>query len=303
MSKPIVIMNPASGQSRGPVNRELARRLATEYDDELYFTVSAEDALETAARAARERRPLIVAAGGDDTVRQVLAGMYGLTSDLRPGLPLTTVFGVLPTGTFNNFAGHLGVPRDFETAWRVAHEGQLRWVDLGWVDGLLFTESIGVGVDVEAWKGFHESPSMWRRVWDGGLAVVRAIYNYRPRKLDLILDGEPRRVSVLSLTVANSQRFSAAFSIAPHAQPDNGKLDLCILPSMSKLRFLASLPFVFWGKHTSYLPDVVYQQVAEVRISAAKPYAVRVDGRLRRNLPVQVRVLAGALPIRLPLSL
>ena len=173
--------------------------------------------------------------------------MYGPDSPLRLGNP-DTVFGILPTGTFNNFASFLRIPRDLERAWRSAHAAPLRFVDLGWVDGLIFTESIGVGMDVEAWKAFSEKPSVWRRILDGAVAVVRALYHYRPRRLRIEVDGEAREVSVFDLTVANCERFSAAFSIAPHAVMDNGKLDVCILPARSKLAFLTSLPLIFFGK-------------------------------------------------------
>lgn len=303
--RPIVIMNPVSGSSRQN-QTERVRALAAEYGDELYLTSSGEDALATAARAAREGRPQIIAAGGDDTVRQVLHGMYGPASTLRPGPPEDgrepTCFGILPTGTFNNFATGLGIPRELDAAYRLAHHGTLRWVDLGWIDGLLFTESIGVGLDVEAWKGFKESPSVWRRLIDGALAILRALYSFRPRRLQVTADGVMREVRVLHLTVANTPRFASAVVIAPHALIDDGKLDLCILPARSKLSFLAALPLFLFGRQTQILKDLDYSHVSEVFIAGPRPYVVRVDGKLARRLPVLIRTLKQALPMRLSSS-
>lgn len=276
--------------------------MAAEYNDEVHLTKDDEDAYRTALEAVKHGRPEVIVAGGDDTVRQVLYGMYGPDSPLRPGPnhdQTRTCLGIVPTGTFNNFGAHLGLPRDIEAAFRLAHEGSIRWIDLGWIDGMIFTENIGLGIDVEAWKGFRERPSVWWRLWDGLKAVLRALYYYHPRKVRLRIDGEISEHTIFHLTVANSERFCAAFSIAPHAKLDDGMLDVCIFPRRSKLAFLATLPLVFFGQHTRYLRDVKYIKAREVLIESNKPYVVRVDGKLSRRLPVRIRALAGALPIRI----
>ena len=253
-----------------------------------------------ARQAVLEQRPLIITAGGDDTVRDALFGMGDAGYFGDAALRERITFGILPLGTFNNFATSLGLPMDLEAAYINAHEGRLTLVDIGMADSTLFIESVGVGIDVTAWRVFPpEKPNLLRRLWDGGLAVARALTIFQPRRYSLVVDGVPRRVRAYNVTVANSSRFSAGLLIAPEALPDDGYLDLCIIPALSKLGFILAIPLVFLGKHT-LLKGVHYSKVRDVRISAIKRFSVRVDNQVKQKLPIHVSLLPRLLPIRRP---
>jgi diacylglycerol kinase family enzyme len=296
----VVLLNPASGAFRGPNNPEALSTLAGTFGCRLRTSKHIGDLTVLARTEAAAGCPLIIAAGGDDSVREVLwgldeAGVFELPPEQRP------FFGIIPLGTFNNFARYLGIPLDPKEAIQCACEGTPHRVDLGRAGTRLFTESVGVGVDVAAWKVFPpESPSLLRRLWDGAIAVARAVTVFRPRRYFLEVDGLLQSSRAYHITVANSSMFSAGFAIAPHAVADDGKLDLCIIPSLSKLGFLMAIPIIFLGKHTAYLKGVRYQQVKHVRIWTLHPGQVRIDGKLGQRLPVDIHVVPEALPIRLP---
>lgn len=274
--------------------------LGEQYGQRVVFSESPGQAEALALQAAREGDPLIVAAGGDETVREVLRGMFAPESPLKFGSPPGSFFGVLPLGTFNNFANYLGVPADLQQALHAFHHGRESWVDLGRVNGKVFTESIGVGIDVAAWKAFPpEPPTLAERLMSGSVAVIQALARYKPHRFILRADGHERRLRAYSVTVANTQQFSSAWTVAPHAVRDDGKLDLVVIPAISRARFIAALPLIFWGKHTSFLREVQYHHVKEVTITAHKPYPVRVDGALSLRLPVNVQVIPKAVPVRL----
>jgi len=139
-----------------------------------------------------------------------------------------------------------------------------------------------------------------RRLWDGSLAVLKAMTVFRPRRYFLEIDGELQSFRAYHISVANSSMFSAGFAIAPHAVVDDGNLDLCIIPSFSKFGFLMALPIIFLGKHTIYLKGVRYQKVHRVRLWSNHKSRIRIDGKLGSRLPVDVEVIPQALPIRLP---
>ena len=296
----VVLLNPASGAFRGRHDPQALTKLAAEFGCRMRSSQKVGDLTALARAEAEAGCRLIVAAGGDDTVREVLwgldqAGVFELPPDQRP------LFGIIPLGTFNNFARYLGVPLDTREAMKCACEGVVHRVDLGRAGSQLFTESVGVGVDVAAWKEFpRESPSLLRRLWDGAIAVAKAVTVFRPRRYFLEVDGLLQSCRAYHITVANSSHFSAGFAIAPHAVMDDGNLDLCIIPSLSKLGFLMAIPIIFLGKHTAYLKGVRYLQVKHVRLWAAHHGLVRIDGKLGPALPVEVRVVADALSIRLP---
>lgn len=299
MSAGVVLLNPVSGASRGTNDVESLTRWAQEYGSRLRCSERAGHLTEMAREEVKAGTRLIVVAGGDDTVREGLlgldqAGVFDMPVEQRPA------FGIVPLGTFNNFARYLGLPAEAELALREAHTGEMRFVDLGRAHGHLFTESVGVGLDVEAWEAFpKESPSVFRRLWDGALAVVKALTRFRPRRYRLLVDGRPSLVRAYSITVANCSLFSAAVTIAPHAVVDDGQLDLCVLPAVSRLRFILNLPLVFLGKHTQ-VKGVRYEQVRQVRIEGSVPAQVRIDGKLKGWLPVDIEVMSRALPMRLP---
>lgn len=297
----VVLLNPASGASRGPNNLELLTALAEEHGLRLRPSEKVGDLTRLACEEARAGCPLIIAAGGDDSVREVLwgmdqAGVFQCPAEERP------YFGILPLGTFNNFARYLQLPLDPRQALETALTGRPHRVDLGRAGNRLFTESVGVGVDVAAWKVFpKESPSVLRRLWDGAIAVIKAITLFRPRRYFLEVDGRLQSFRAYHITIANSSHFSAGFAIAPHAVIDDGNLDLCVIPSLSKLGFVMAIPIIFLGKHTVYLRGVRYFQVKRVRLwSERSGSLLRIDGKLGPPLPADIQVLPQALPMRLP---
>ncbi len=295
----VVLLNPASGASRGANDAEGLTAMAMEFGTRLRASTRAGELTEMARQEAESGCSLIIAAGGDDSVREVLwgmdqAGVFQLPVEQRP------LFGIIPLGTFNNFARYLGLPLDPKAAMQCAHQGVVHRVDLGRAGHQLFTESVGVGVDVAAWKAFPaESPSVFRRLWDGSIAVLKAVTVFRPRRYFLEVDGLLQSFRAYHITVANSSHFSAGFAIAPHAVVDDGRLDLCIIPALSKLGFLLAIPIIFLGKHTAYLKGVRYLQVSRVRLWSEHSGQLRIDGKLGPRLPVEIQVLPNALPIRL----
>lgn len=296
----VVLLNPVSGASRGYRDPKILEDFAAAHGCRLEASKYAGQLVDMAKKEALSGCKLMIAAGGDDTVREVLLGMDQAGVFRRP-LEDRPFFGIIPLGTFNNFARFLGVPADAGQALDAAVNGEVCYADLGRAGGRLFTESVGVGIDVAAWKEFPpEHPSVFRRLWDGARAVIKAITLFRPRRYFLEVDGQLYSVRAYSITVANCSYFSASIAIAPHAVLDDGQLDLCIIPSLSKLRFLGALPLIFLGKHTAYLRGVRYQQVKKVSISSERRGNMRIDGSLGPPLPVTIEVLPHALPMRLP---
>ena len=134
----VVLLNPASGASRGQNNLEHLTALAHEHGLRLRPSEKAGDLTRLAREEAEAGCPLIIAAGGDDSVREVLwgmdlAGVFGRPAEQRPQ------FGILPLGTFNNFARYLNLPLDSKLAMETALSGTLRRVDLGRAGDRLFT--------------------------------------------------------------------------------------------------------------------------------------------------------------------
>jgi YegS/Rv2252/BmrU family lipid kinase len=287
-----VILNPTAGARRGERFLEKVRALVQNRGGVLRVTEWAGHATALARKDQQAGITLVFAGGGDDTVREVIHGIFG--SDCR--------LGILPLGTFNNLASSLLLPHHPLEALLGALNGQDEHIDLGQVDdGPIFTESVGVGIDSEAWSlaPEQEPVGIWR--WLTGIRLgLTTLSTFNPQQIRITVDGQPIVSQLMQVTVANARFFGAGIQMAPHARLQDGLLDVCLIPLMSKMQLLASLPLFFSGRHLDRIPDVVYHQGREIEISARREAPVRVDGVIGGRLPIRIRVLPRALGIRLP---
>ena len=143
MDKLFVIFNPAA---RGEKSQRIRRFLETKTGSSITLapTQRAGEARHLAARAVTEGYRVVVAAGGDGTINEVINGLGASGAAL----------GVLPLGTVNVFARELGIPRRVEAAWAVIENGRTRTIDLARAESngvaRYFMQLAGVGVDARA---------------------------------------------------------------------------------------------------------------------------------------------------------
>jgi len=297
--KAVVLLNPASGASRLGLPQQALKQAAQSRGCPIWPSSYAGNLRVLTYQALSEGFERLIIAGGDDTVREVLwaldeLGTFEKEADSRPEI------GIVPLGTFNNFARYTGCSLQPAEALKRSFEGKLVWADLGRANGRLFTESVGMGLDVDAWLHFpKENPHLLFRLLDGCVAVLKALWLYRPNRYWMTINDRTEKLSAYHIAVANGSLFSASFAIAPHAIVDDGMLDRCVIPRLSKLGLLAALPLIFLGKHTAYLKGVRYQRVHKVSIHSKRAAKIRIDGRLSCQLPVRIEVLPRVLPIRI----
>lgn len=288
----LVILNPASGARRGQRFLPEIQAVAAQRGGEVAVTERAGHATDLAREAAAAGVPLVFAAGGDDTFREVLSGVFGTSS----------VMGIIPLGTFNNLASSLLLPHHPVDALTAALEGEERTIDLGQVEGgPLFTESVGVGIDAEAWSLAPEQEPVGLGRWLTGIRLgLTSLSTFSPKRIRIEIDGDYTESEVMQVTIANSKFFGAGIQMAPHARMDDGLLDVCVIPLMGKLQFLAAVPHFYSGRHLEMIPDVRYRTGHEVLVTARRALPVRVDGVIAARLPIRVRALPNALRLRVP---
>ena len=289
-----VILNPQAGAGQGREHLENLRSLTLQNGGSFFLSRSPGHAIHLAHQASVRRVSLIFAAGGDDTVREVLRG---LPRSSPPRL------GIIPVGTFNNFATSLHLPEEPSEALLQTLRGRDACLDLGKVEnGPFFIESVGIGLDSEAWSQAPQEEPIGMARWFTGIRVgFNALTEYVPKRLRIAVDGRVLDIrEVMQVIVANSRCFGARLQIAPRARLDDGLLDVCIVPPMSKAKLLTALPLFFYGKQLEYLPALRYYQCRKISISAKKETPARVDGLLEGSLPITIRSLPQSLPVRLP---
>jgi len=104
-------------------------------------------------------------------------------------------------------------------------------------------------------------------------------------------------------TVANGRRVGGEFNCAPDAKLDDGFMDVCYFRAMSLLRLLMLFPLYRSGKHIGSRPGrykVLYRQAREVTISSKDLIDIYIDGEQLPGSKFNLKILPGALPLRLP---
>jgi YegS/Rv2252/BmrU family lipid kinase len=221
-----------------------------------------------------------VAIGCDGLVGSVAGAMRG-----APG-----ALAIVPAGRGNDLARVLGIPREPRAAARLAVEGEQRLLDVAEANGKPFVGIASLGFDSEANRIANES-----RLSLGSLvylyAALRALAGWRDARFEVTVDGERHSVTGYSVAVANSKAYGGGMLLAPHAKLDDGRLDVMMVSSKSKLSFLRGVVDSFKGRHVDD-PAVRFLRGAEVAVDADRPFTVYADGDPIAELPVRIEIVA-----------
>lgn len=203
--------------------------------------------------------------------------------------------GILPGGRGNDFARGLGIPTDPEEAVLNLASAPVIRIDVGQANEKRFLGIASVGFDSRANEIANRSVHL-----PGGMvyawAAARALIGWKPVRFSLTVDGRTSRVEAHTIAVANNRFYGAGMEMAPGAVLDDGLLELVVVGSVSRLRFLADFPKVFRGRHVDG-ERVTEHPVREVTIDAGRPLVVYADGDPLTTLPARVRALRGALGV------
>jgi diacylglycerol kinase (ATP) len=270
MTKVMVIANPKAGHGNGaraiPQIRNEFSNLGLDY--RLIQTEFAGHGIQLAHTAAMEGSEIIVAAGGDGTINEVLNGMMDARQigDCRPAL------GILCTGRGNDFAPSLNIPKDLHAACRILKNNHHRQIDVGHViggnfpQGRYFVNTVGVGFDAIGTIEVAKLPE-WGML-SYLLAILKTIFlYYRGPTVRLDYDRKSLTTSTLMLLTMNGIRMGTGFKMAPEARLDDGMFDLVVVRQVSRLRIFSLVPHFIKGTQASQ-PEVQTLRASRVAVSA-----------------------------------
>ena len=261
---------------------------------EFLVTEKAEDGVTAASSAALDGIDLVVAVGGDGTVRGCAEGLA------RTGVPLA----IVPHGTANLLARTLRIPGHPRAALGVALAvtpgtgGVDRTIDLAVADEVPFTAMAGMGLDAAVVAGTRLKHQFgWLAYAVSGAAHL----TLPPSRFSIRLDGgAPVERTARSVVVGNSGLLPGGFSLLPDARPDDGLLDVGVLAPRGPLGWPRLAARVLARSHHE---DGMLErfQARKVEISATAPLPREVDGELvAASHSLTVTVVPGALTVRMP---
>jgi len=285
-----VVLNPNAGSADD--HQALRAALAALRDTEVCTTEGPGHAERLAREAVEEGCELVVAAGGDGTLNEVVNGLAVDFGAARLGL--------LPLGTGNDFARSIGVPTDLEEALAVLAAGRMAALDVG--RAVAGTPRHFVNVSAGGFSGVinEKMDAEVKRSW-GPLSYLRsaveALPELAPYRTTLRLDGgEALDVSAYSVVVANARYVAAGIPVAPEARLDDGLLDLMIVPAASVPQLAVLVPLVLLGKHLGS-DLVIFRRAAVIELRSEPPMSFNVDGEPLPDQPTRFEVLPQALRV------
>jgi diacylglycerol kinase (ATP) len=286
-----VIFNPKARSQKG--GRVLRFLMSHAHHFALYATNHAGEARELAARFAAAGEPVVIAAGGDGTLNEVVNGLAGSA----------TLLGVLPAGTMNVFAREMGIPFDsMEKAFQVIERGFVQSVDLFEANGSPFVQMAGVGFDAMVIE--ETSWEAKRRL--GPLAYLLAavkVLGEKPPKLEIIC-ADGRREEGVAVLAGNGSLYGGQFKFFPSANNHDSKLDVLVYKEAGYRLVLDSLRGLAFGG-IDLVASTSYFQTEDFIVKSDREVPVEVDGELIGRFSEvhfvetanQLRVLAPEEPV------
>src|SRR5918998_239458 len=231
-----VICNPASGG--GGYDPDEIRDELEGLEVEWVETEDSDDAIEA---AAEWRAGLLIVAGGDGTINDVVNGLG------RAGFPEGVTLGILPAGTGNDLAATLCIPEDPELAEDVIRQNRMRTLDVARVRsegvGERFFVNVatrGLGAEIS-----NVNDEELKKRW-GKLSYLRASLevarNFDVRELTLYIDGEERQVNAVNIAVGNCRYTGGGWPATPKANPEDGLLDVVVIEALGVADLLELAP-------------------------------------------------------------
>lgn len=284
-----IIANPGTRMRASRLATAVASWPAARDDVRLRFTEGPGHARRLAEQL-RDDADVIVAAGGDGTAGEVATAL------LDYPIPL----GIIPGGSTNIVAQHLGIPSDLGDAVSlIARQPEAMPMDVGLANGRVMLNMAGAGFDSRL---FARTDARLKR-WIGWAAYVVAGIRTSidaPIAMEIVADGETLRLTSPLVLVANgSSVISGNLRIDSQPAIDDGWLDLFLVDAARPLATASAAMYTLRGS-LGGAPDVIYRRVRHVTIHSAQAIPYQVDGDVIGPLPLEIVICPLALRVIVP---
>ncbi|MBA2586955.1 MAG: diacylglycerol kinase family lipid kinase [Chthoniobacterales bacterium] len=287
--KRCIIANPSAGTAGPP--EDLRAKFRALDPIEFFLTADAGDAKRFAEEAVRDGYDMIIIAGGDGTLNEVINGV----APHEAGVALA----LAPSGTGNDFGRALGLPDTLEACLDLVVAGQTRPIDVVRVtsDQVRYFLNVSAG----GFSGVVDekmTPEM-KQSW-GPLAYLRgaaaALPELRAYRTKITLDdAEIIEENLYNIVIANGRFVAGGIPITPAAELDDGLLDIVLIPDKSGAAALTILGAqVLLGTHLES-DAIIFRRAAKIGVQSRPGMWFNVDGELVGNEPAVFEVLPRAI--------
>jgi diacylglycerol kinase (ATP) len=273
-----IILNPYANRwgarAQLPAVESACRDAGLAFD--LVQTTAPGQATREAASAVAAGYDVVVAAGGDGTVSEVVNGL------IAAGGEATVPLGIIPIGTGNDFSDMAGLPANVPQAVQAIARGRTRQVDAGRIeaDGCTHYFDNNCALAMEPMVSI-ENMRMTRL--SGNIryvvAIIKALLKLKAWHMHIAWDGGGYEGPAFLLSVCNGPRTGGMFPMAPAAEMDDGLFDFVFAPELRKSTVLMIVARLFRGTHIHH-EAITYARTTRLTITSEPGTPIHADGEL-----------------------
>lgn len=282
-SEIIFIINPNSGRK----NAELLVSEINDIDSNILVVVTHSlDELELTFKENLPIRKLFIVVGGDGTVNESLAYLYGHEGK---------ILGVLPAGSGNGFARELGFKKNIKALIEDAKLGLTLEVDVLSVNNRFCINVAGLGFDSFVAHDFHSSTG--RGFSNYVRSTVKSIFKFKPFEATISSEKITESNSYQMISIANTRQFGNNAIISPKSKPNNRKFDLVLVKPFPAYKYMEFVTRLFLGrlKPSKYIKFISVEDEVEISSSFCQHH---IDGEPDSfSGSLRVKLLDKTLPV------
>jgi diacylglycerol kinase (ATP) len=282
INKKLFIINPVAGRGRCSKLLPKLKNYLKNYaaSTEIYVTEQKGGATEF-LKGMNNNYHTIVAVGGDGTINEIINGICP---------DKDVCLAVLPCGSGNDFAKAIGMDRDYEKSlYSIFNNNCASLIDVGkisyiennnenFITNRLFINSCGIGFDALV-AYLIKNTNLLTGLPLYLSAVFKAIFTYRPIKINASVDTHMFQGVKLLISIGNGKTSGGGFILNPFAELDDNKLDACLINDFSKIKILKNLTKAISGKHYS-IKGVDLYKFKTCKIDLEEPNFLHLDGEV-----------------------
>lgn len=294
MKRARIIYNPTAGREifKRRIADVLQKLEKAGYEASCHATTGAGDATAAARTAVERKYDVVICSGGDGTINEVVNGLA--EQEYRPKL------GIIPTGTTNDFARALHIPRDIDAAVDVITAGDTIPMDIGRMNDHYFINIAGGGKLTEL---TYEVPAKMKTVL-GQLAYylkgIEMLPSIRSTDVSIEYDGKLFEGEIMLFLIALTNSVGGFEKLAPDASINDGLFSLLILKKTNLAEFIRVASLALRGEHIDD-PNVIYSKANHIKVKSKEKVQLNIDGEYGGLLPAEFYNLYRHLEVFVPI--
>ena len=281
---------------------EILPVLRAAFNIEVFETITQNDAITLASKATEKKYDVILAAGGDGTVHQVVNGIL----HERENSSHLPALGLIPIGSGNDFARTLSVSNDPYELVELIKNFKPHKIDVGKLtyskDATgeeavrYFINEVDVGMGPKVVKKVLASGRPFGSAVTYYLAILSTFATYTPFPVQITTSGWRWEGKIRTLALVNGRYYGNGLCIGPDAKPDDGKLSTFICGDVSVFDFVRFSSELKKGKYVR-IPNVFYNEAQAAELTSPGPCVIQADGELLGWLPATIGMLPYSIPV------